>query len=187
MKMSAKSHRELKKELTDVKRTQKNLKDFAPLYEKYYPKIKTYFYYRVNRDYQITNDLTSLTFEKVLKNIKSYRWQGISFSAWIYRIAHNTLIDYYRKQNSQKNRRKLHENIQSDYLDNESLLIRLDDASRINGAIRKLNKAEQEIIRLKFYDGLTNKKIATLVHKSESNVGTIIHRVMRKFRESLTK
>ncbi len=93
------SNDEVSKEKEYIALAQKNPKHFDSLYKLYHDKIYRYILSKVNRETAVAEDLTSVTFEKALKNIGRFRWQGIPFSAWIYRIANNTIIDYYRKQN----------------------------------------------------------------------------------------
>jgi RNA polymerase sigma-70 factor (ECF subfamily) len=63
--------------------------NFDKIYLFYAEKIKNYFRPRVSNDEFIAEDLTSQTFEKAIKNIQTFKWQGVSFSSWLYKIANN--------------------------------------------------------------------------------------------------
>lgn len=158
-------------------------KAFAKLYEMYSERIKSYLRIKLNGDESTAEDITSITFEKALKNIKSFKWQGISFSSWLYKIANNSLVDYYRRQNSHKTVQLVHDNYPDKNQDVEDRSIRYDSDSRIKSLLSDLSDTEREIVTLKFYEGYTNKSIAKKVDLSESNVGTILHRIMIKLRE----
>lgn len=163
-----------------IQRAQKNIKEFDKLYELYSDKIKRYVRSKVNNDDFIADDLTSITFEKAIKNIKSFRWQGVSFSAWIYKIANNSIIDYYRKQKDTSNVEM--DNIKDKSNSIEDVATKLDSETRIKSLINKLPKREQEVIFLKFFEGYTNKAISKKLGVSETNVGTIIYRTMDKLK-----
>ena len=68
---------------------------FAELYNEFMPKVFQYIHYKVS-DQQLTEDLTSTVFEKALGNFDKYSSDKGAFSTWIFSIARNTLIDYYR-------------------------------------------------------------------------------------------
>jgi len=80
------------KEQELVKKAQKNKKHFDELYSHYYPHIKRFLNQRVYNEEDV-EDLTSVVFEKAFKGIGSFKWQGVSFSSWVYKIATNPLID----------------------------------------------------------------------------------------------
>ncbi len=66
------------------------------IYEEFFPKIYNYIYYQINNN-AVCDDLVSSVFMKVVENIDKFDEQKASFSTWIYTIARNTVIDYYRK------------------------------------------------------------------------------------------
>lgn len=155
---------------------------FQKTYSENYEKIKKYLMRKVDNHY-IAEDLTSTSFEKALKNIKSFQWQGVSLSAWIYKIANNTLIDYYRK-NSNKPTLEINENLITDKSkDIEESVTDYDSASRIKDLLAKLDDREKEIVSLKFYEGYTNKEIAKKLNLSETNISTILYRAIEKLRK----
>src|SRR6185437_10519764 len=70
---------------------------FAALYDCYIERIYVYVA-RQTGDDDLAKDITAATFEKALRNLRRYRWQGVSFGAWLFRIAHNEIVQHYRKQ-----------------------------------------------------------------------------------------
>jgi len=166
-----------------IKLATKDKDAFAKLYEIYANRIHTYLRSRLNGDELLADDITSITFEKALKNLKSFKWQGVSFSAWLYKIANNSLIDYYRKQNSHKTTQLVHDNYSDKSENIEESAAKYDTDFRIKSVLSSLSENEREIIILKFYEGYTNKSIAEKIGLSETNIGTIIHRTMIKLRD----
>ncbi|HVA25723.1 MAG TPA: sigma-70 family RNA polymerase sigma factor [Chloroflexota bacterium] len=70
---------------------------FSELYELYCPKIYAYVLRHVSGDVEVAQDLTSDVFVKAMEHVGTYRFQDVPFSSWLYRIAHNRVIDHYRR------------------------------------------------------------------------------------------
>ena len=81
-----------------IRRAQENDREaFREIYETYFDKIFRYLAIKTG-DRTEAEDMTQQVFLKALQSISSFKWKGVPFSAWLYRIAHNQVIDYYRKQ-----------------------------------------------------------------------------------------
>jgi RNA polymerase sigma-70 factor (ECF subfamily) len=70
---------------------------FGPVFDHWYPAIFAYAYRRT-ADYDFAKDIAAETFLKAFLKINTFKWRGISISAWLYRIATNEINLYYRKQ-----------------------------------------------------------------------------------------
>lgn len=167
-----------------IEDSRKDKEKFAPLYKHYKEYIKKFFLYRVNTE-QNAEELTAQTFEKALKGLDNFQWQGVSFSAWLYKIARNTLIDHYRKNDKRSEVSSLdqHYSLPSDDKSPEDKIEIMFSEDILHKVLQELPSREREIIYLKFFDGYTNKLIAELTDLSETNVGTIVHRVLKKLRK----
>jgi RNA polymerase sigma-70 factor (ECF subfamily) len=160
---------------------------FAEFYEQYMPKIFSYISYRVT-DKHVAEDLTSSVFEKALTKFNTFDAKKAAFSTWVFTIARNTVIDYYRDNSKKKE-------IESDtavfittqYTSTEDEVVKAEDFKKLKTCLSKLNKHEQEIISLKFSSELTNRKIAQMLGMTESNVGIILFRAIRKLRDGFGK
>jgi len=156
--------------------------DFAKLYQIYQKKVYEFVYKRTNNK-EIAEDLTSEIFEKILKTIADFQWQGITVSAWIFRIARNHIIDYYRKSNKFKNDRSYEDiaNILvSTAKDIEYQLEGAEEEVVLYNALKELSEQEQFLIYYKFFEEMSNKEIAQLTKITESNIGTKLHRIRKK-------
>ncbi len=160
-------------------------KPFAKLYKHYYPKVQRYFLNRVS-DERKADDLTSKVFEKALKGLDGFQWQGVPFSTWLFKIAQNTLFDTFRKERG-KTRVSLDKiaPIKSGEAGPEEMIIRSESYEILEQLIFNLPQRERDIIYMKFYEGYTNRIIAKLTGLSETNVGTIIYRTLRHLRQQL--
>ena len=148
------------------------------------PKVYRYVFYRV-RNQQQAEDITSEVFEKAATKYREYDNRRASFSTWIFTIAHNTVIDNY-KRDKQSRQTPLEEaaELVSREPGPEEALEDFEEKKRLVDCVGMLAEREQEIIRLKFGARLNNRQIGKLMRLSESNVGTILSRSMEKLRKS---
>jgi RNA polymerase sigma-70 factor (ECF subfamily) len=156
---------------------------FAELYERYLPRVFRYISYQVG-NMDLAEDLTSAVFEKVLTRLDSYRSDKAAFSTWLLTIARNTVIDYYRVK-SRKLTISIEETFEpaSEEISPEEKVIRKEELKSLNAYLRELPQQEREIVSLKFGAELNNRQIAKILDLSESNVGTILYRVICKLRD----
>ena len=89
------SQEEILKEFETVKGAVKNPAQFQVLYDRYFTVIFNYIFRKID-DEDITADLTSQTFLKAMRNLKKYKFKGVPFSAWLYRIASNEVNRHYQ-------------------------------------------------------------------------------------------
>ena len=159
-------------------------KAFGELYEQYLPKVFHYINYRIN-DVNMAEDITSTVFEKALTKFQSYRSEKANFSTWIFSIARNTLIDHYRVNH--KNRNVSLDpaiSLPAENTTPEDELVQNEECRMLQQYVSRLSPHEQEIISLKFGAEMTNRQIAKTTGLSESNVGTILFRAVRKLRDN---
>jgi RNA polymerase sigma factor (sigma-70 family) len=158
-------------------------KAFAELYEQYLPKVFRYVNYRIS-DVAMAEDITSAVFEKALTKFQSYNSKKAGFSTWIFAIARNTLIDHYRVNRRGQNvplETALSVSTGDDSPEEE--LVKNEESRELQQCISRLSPHEREIIALKFGAEMTNRQIASTVGLSESNIGTILFRAIRKLRD----
>lgn len=157
-------------------------KDFEEIYKYYHKKVQDFVYKRVSSK-EVAEDLTSDIFEKIYKSIDDFKWQGITISAWIFRIARNRIIDYYRKNSKRKSDASLEDYsnvIVSSLKDSEDLMIESSEYAMLYNSIREFDEEDQYLIYYKFFEDLGNGEIASLMKLTETNVGTRLHRIRKK-------
>lgn len=139
---------------------------------------------------EVAEDLTSDIFEKILKSINDFQWQGITVSAWIFRIARNHVIDYYRKNSKRKKDRSLDDvaNMVASSAPNIEVEIEADEIeTELFNSIRELRENDQYLIYYKFFEEMSNKQIAKITGLSETNIGTRLHRIRKKLEKILKR
>lgn len=159
------------------------------LYERYYDRIFRYVSFKTSSSVE-SEDITAEVFVKMIQSIQSFRWQGYQFSSWIFKIAHNLVVDYYRKKG-------------------RTLTVPLDDASSVQDessinsadvehvvdvelrmksvqtALKKLTELQKEVIRLRFAGGLSVAETARVVDKKENAVKALQHAGLKKLKKLL--
>ena len=159
--------------------------DFATIYQIFNKKIFDFLVKKVSGK-EVAEDLTAEVFEKVLKTIRDYQWQGISISAWIYRIARNHLIDYYRKQNKYKDDRSFDDVVnivESNLPTAETEILQDEEDVILFRTLQELGEEDQYLIYYKFFEEKSNSEISQIVGQTESNVGTRLHRIRKKMQK----
>jgi RNA polymerase sigma-70 factor (ECF subfamily) len=158
--------------------------DWESVYEEQLPRIYNYFRYRVGDD-ALAEDLTSATFEKAWRRRGQYRNDLSAFSTWLFTIARNVARDNFRR--ARGNLPLENVPLPADEHDPEHHAQQRFDTARLTQLLDQLPPRERELVAMKYGAELTNRAIAKLTGLSESNVGTILHRVIRKLRAAWEK
>lgn len=159
---------------------------FALVYDLYFSRIYNYIKFRVGDPY-LTDDLTNQVFEKVLTKLDTYKEYRGNFASWLFSIAHNIIIDNFRKQKNISNifLEDDYKQISPDPKPEETVIAK-ELRDNLFKALKQLDDRERNVLALKFWSGLTNRKIAEFTGLSESNVGIIIYRSIRRLRVVLS-
>jgi RNA polymerase sigma-70 factor, ECF subfamily len=154
--------------------------DWDAIYADHAPRVYNYFRFRIGIEVDVT-ELTSRTFERAWRSRARYRRDLAGFATWLFTIAKNVRVDYLQGQRS---------HLPIDAALNvpaestpEKDAERRSNLSRLALLTQSLSDRERELISLKYGAELTNRLIARLTGLSESNVGSILHRVVRSLRE----
>ena len=168
-----------------VQRAQKHDQEaFAQLYEQHFDKIYRYVALKVG-NYAEAEDMTQQVFLKALRSISSYKWRDIPFSAWLFRIAHNQVVDYLRKKARQATT-SLDEAITIfDSSNPQKITEQRFDTEQLILATRKLTPAQQEVISLRFAGELPIAQVAEIMGKSPGAVKALQHNAIVALRKLL--
>jgi RNA polymerase sigma-70 factor (ECF subfamily) len=158
---------------------------FGSLYDSYLRRIYDFIYYRVSCQ-ETAEDLTSDVFFKALDKIKSFdcNAKNSSFNAWLYRIARNRVIDYYRVNRSVSHL----EEFENDFSDNGLSAEDLKKSQEQKAVLKYLDilKPEQkELVLLRVWDELSYKEIALIKGKSEASLKMSFSRAIKELRQKM--
>ncbi len=157
---------------------------FAQLYENHFNKIFRYVVLKI-RNQAEAEDMTQQVFVRAYESIGSYRWQGIPFTAWLFRIAHNQMVDYVRKQ-SKRPMVSLDESLPiMDDSDLEHDVETKIEMEKVVLATKQLTKAQREVISLRFAGGLSIAEAAKTMRKSEGAIKALQHSAILALRKTL--
>lgn len=148
---------------------------FGQIYERYYNGVYKYVFYRTGEQ-ELAEDLTMEVFVKALESIDSFSFRGIPFSAWLYRIASNLVVDHFRRM-PQAATLSLEEQL----LTSNEAQVHLEaqfTQQVLREALAELTDEQQQVVVLKFIDGLTNYEIAQILGKTEGAVKSLQHRAL---------
>jgi RNA polymerase sigma-70 factor (ECF subfamily) len=149
------------------------------VYTEQLPRVFNFFRYRLGNE-AIAEDLTSRTFEKAWAARARYRRDLAAFSTWLLSIARNVATDHLRAQRLHVPLEAAEDVAAKDTPHDE--VARHSDLTRLAALLQQLPLREQELVALKYGAEATNRAIAELTGLSESNVGTILHRVVQALR-----
>lgn len=159
---------------------------FGALYDRFLDRVYRYLYYRVGNRPD-AEDLAEQVFTKAWDAIPRFRWQGKPFLAWLYRLAHNVLVDHVRTHKpviSLDNDDRPIE-IASDASTRE--LERQLDADLLGRAISQLTADQQQVIVLRFIEGYDSVQIARIMDKREGAIRALQLRALLRLRRVLDK
>jgi len=153
------------------------------IYDTFHPKIYRYIYRRVG-DVEVGRDLTAEVFRRFLQAVQNGTGPENQLQAWLYRTAHNIVIDHYRRQ---QHRNHLHLNESIPGADSE--LEWVVDQSLLNQTLRQaihaLTPEQQQVITLKFLEGFSNGEVAEIVKKPIGAVKSLQHRALNALQRHL--
>ena len=156
----------------------------SSLYEEYYDKIARYAYLRIG-DRAEAEDLAGEVFLRALKSLKSYEERGIPMQGWLFRIAHNLVVDYLRKR--QKHKTIPIDDVQIDSGINPAMAVEKKmELERVINAMEQLTQQQREVLGLRFFSGLTSGEAARVLNKSDGAVRELQHAAMEKLRQLLS-
>jgi RNA polymerase sigma-70 factor, ECF subfamily len=136
---------------------------FGLLYDEYVDQIFRYVYYKVG-NFADSQDLTGQTFLKAFENVDSYEMRDVAFSSWLYRIAHNLVVDYFRRESKRDNVPIEEQPPQPDTRGNPVDKVLADlDSEHLYRAMRKLTHNQREVLVLKFIDNMSNAQVAEIM------------------------
>ena len=159
---------------------------FAALYELYYDQIFRYVSFKCGSPTE-AEDITGEVFLKMLESIDRFRWKGHPFTSWLYRIAHNLVVDYFRKKGSRPTApldaaaNKI--GVSSSDLEYQASISLT--MSEVTVAMDVLTDLQREVIALRFASGLSIAETAETIGKRQNAVKALQHAGLKKLRQAL--
>jgi len=172
-------------EYETVKKAVKDPGEFQVLYDKYFTPIFNFIFRKID-DEEITADLTSQTFLKALRNLKKYKYKGVPFSAWLYRIASNEVNKHYRS----RKRKLIYSFDESEFeqlIEKNTEKPATIDIDHIVQQMRSMTESDIEVLELRFFEGKTFAEVAFILNISEGNAKMRTYRAVEKLKKLIER
>ena len=155
------------------------------IYNQHYDSVYNYICFRINNHFD-AEELAGDAFENAIRRYHTYRPDVAPIQAWLIGIAKNVVTDYFRSK-KRKTFVPLDEAIVSLDLQPEEVIVFSETNKALMRAMSMLKDAERQILSMKFATELKNHEIAQIMSMSDSNVGTIVCRAVKKLKKSMEK
>ena len=155
----------------------------ASLYEEYYNKIARYIFVRIG-DRAEAEDLSGEVFLKALQSLDSYKERGIPMHAWLFRIAHNLVVDYFRQ--AAKRKTVPIDTVQVVTEEDPQTIVEVKmELERVAKALDQLTSAQRQVVELRFFGELTSEEAGRILNKSSGAVREMQSAAIKQLRKSL--
>lgn len=153
---------------------------FVALYDRYFPRVHGYVRVRV-RDVSVAEDVTSQVFMTALARIDSFRAGG-SFSAWLFRIAHNAVADTYRARRPERAEDAVFDALPDAAPGPEEQALTAERAARLRALVGTLRPEQQHLLALRYGAGLGFSEIGQATGKTAVAARVSVHRILEDLR-----
>lgn len=155
------------------------------IYDEYHHPIYRYIYRRVN-EVETARDLTAEVFRRFLHALQNGKGPEEQLRAWLYRTAHNIVVDHYRRQQHRQHL-SLKENLVN--VNDDPVRLAEDQilGEQVKSALWQLTPAQRQVITLKFLEGLSNEETAVVLHKPVGAVKSLQHRALAALQRLLVQ
>jgi RNA polymerase sigma-70 factor (ECF subfamily) len=156
----------------------------ASLYEEYYDKIARYAYVRIGHRAD-AEDIAGEVFLKAFRSLKSYKERGVPMQAWLFKIAHNLVVDYFRKRQNLKTV-PINDVEIEDGTNPAMVAERNMELEQVKKGMEQLTREQREVLMLRFFGGLSSREAGQVLNKSDGAVREMQRSAIEKLRNLLS-
>ncbi len=156
------------------------------LYERYFDRIYRYIYLKIG-DASDAEDLTEQVFLKMIEAVHSFHWQGATFASWLYRIAHNQVVDTIRQRarRPQISLEPVAETLHTDKDDPYTHAEQSNSKAHLLQAMENLTDLQAQVIMLKFGAGMTNAQAAEVLQRTEGAIKALQYSALQNLSKAM--
>lgn len=166
-----------------VEAAQADLSKFEVLYELHFDRVYFFIVSRVH-DRTIAEDLTSEVFHKALANLPNYQWRGTPFSAWLFRIASNEIVDYFKRSDREQQADELEHPLAQPDLSSTDLDF-IERHVHFFRLVEQLPEIQRQVVWERFVDERSIREIARRLSKTEGAIKQLQFRALRTLRAQI--
>jgi RNA polymerase sigma-70 factor (ECF subfamily) len=166
-------------DLADVLAAQADRAAFDRLYRRYLDRVYGYAFFQLG-DHHDAEDATERTFLAALRALPTFRDEGATFRAWLFRIAHNTIANA-RRSRFRRRTEPLPDGLEraAPNADPAGLVLEAEESRRVLRAVAQLPDDRRQVVLLRFVDGLSSREIGQVMDRSEGAARVLLHRALR--------
>ncbi|HEV2123403.1 MAG TPA: sigma-70 family RNA polymerase sigma factor [Chloroflexota bacterium] len=160
---------------------------FGQLYERYFDRVYSYISFKLNNATE-AEDIAGHVFLKAFESIGGFKWTGVPFQAWLFRIAQNQVIDYIRRKGRRPSE-PLDEALPDarQMADPSAVLVEKLTREDLIRAVDRLTDLQKQVVSLKFAGGLSNAEVAQILGKTEGAVKALQHAALDSLKRQYAK
>lgn len=166
-------------DLAAVRAAQADRAAFGVLYQRYLDRVYGYAFYQLG-DHHDAEDATERTFLAALRALPGFRDEGASFRAWLFRIAHNTIVNAHRGRARRRTEPLPAVDRPAPDGDPAGLVVHADQLRSVLRIIDDLPEDRRQVILLRFVDDLSSREIGLVLDRSEGAVRVLLHRALKE-------
>lgn len=179
----------LAEEATLIDRARSDPEAFGVLYDRHLPRVYRYVYARCGNHTE-AEDLTAQTFHRALERFETYEWRGLPFAAWLFRIAHNLIVDRARRGPGSASLDGLGEQgfEPAGSIDGRTFADGLMQEEAVDAAwlaVRGLPPMQRRAVTLYFSHGLSHAEVGRTIGRSEAATKQLVYRAVQTLRSRL--
>jgi RNA polymerase sigma-70 factor (ECF subfamily) len=166
-----------------VEAAQADLSKFDVLYELHFDRIYFFIVSRVH-DRTIAEDLTSEVFHKALANLPNYQWRGTPFSAWLFRIASNAIVDHFKRSHREQQADELEHPSTQPALSSTDLDL-IERHAHFLRIVEQLPEVQRRVVCERFVEERSIREIARRLSKTEGAIKQLQFRALQNLRAQI--
>lgn len=158
------------------------------LYERYFDRIYKYIYLKLG-DPTESEDIAEGVFLKMIEAIGTFHWQGASFASWLYRIAHNQVVDFARRQarRPQTPLEPLSDMLPAERDDPHERAEMREFIEHLRVALANLTDLQAQVIILKFGSDMSNAQVAEVMERTEGAVKALQYSALQNLNKIFSR
>jgi RNA polymerase sigma-70 factor (ECF subfamily) len=168
-----------------VVRAREDCAAFGELYDFYLSRIYGFIFRRV-QDRSVAEDLTSMTFQRALENVRRADFRNESFGGWLYRVASNAVVDHTRRDRRHVSLAQVSEGEEPGDMALDALAAALD-RDQLRRALMSLPAGQRELLVMRFYDDLDTTELCAILGCSRETLAVRQHRALRALRAAVAR
>jgi RNA polymerase sigma-70 factor (ECF subfamily) len=154
------------------------------IYDRYAPAIYRYAYRRLGRE-AVAQEIAAETFHRLLGALKNGGGPNQHLSGWLYRVAHNLVVDFYRGEPEEPKTSLDQVQLMTEAPSGETLVTQDEEAIRVRAALKRLTPLQQQVLTLRFLEDLSLKETAGILEKTVGAIKGLQYRAVQSLRRIL--